>query len=203
MAVYLRQRQIHLAAEIEESRLELTAGELFAGVVVGDCVSQPCNPPAAATAAEELVHLREIEMALHFGLLHRIAKLPIRNDRRKVEQRAGDGRAGNAIHRSAIGRSQRTVAVGVDSGWDPSPPTWRGDVNAITAVFPQPPECRCRSMRKNRFWPAGEYRRHAMPVRAEQGMAHRENALMNPVHPADIHPPFNERLIKPEADELP
>jgi hypothetical protein len=56
------------------------------------------------------------------------------------------------------------VAVSSDAHWDSTSSTWRGDVDAVSAVFTKPPECGRGSMGQNRRRPAGENRSHAMSV---------------------------------------
>ncbi|HET8813462.1 MAG TPA: hypothetical protein VFM51_00715 [Solirubrobacterales bacterium] len=155
---------------------------------MSDRLSQPRDSPSSSAATEELVHCNEIELPLDFGLRHGISKLSTGDHRREIEQGAGNGRTGDAIHRGAIGRSKGAVAVGVDPRRHASSPSRRGDVNAVATVFPQSPKS-CRGpVGEHRFRTACDHRRHPVAVKGEKRMTHRVNALMHPMQPAGIDP---------------
>jgi hypothetical protein len=203
VAVHLGQRQSRIATKIQDPRLELETGELFARVVMGDRRPQASDTSPPPAAIQELSHRNEVEMSLGFGLGYGVSQLAKGDDGREIEKRPGHRGAGNAVDIRSVGPGERAVAVGVDSRRNAATAAGRGHIDSVAGVISQSPERRSRAMGENRLRTARNHRRHSMAMGGEQRVTDRIDAYVNAMEATRGNPSSNGTLMPAQLNQLP
>lgn len=137
-----------------------------------------------------------------FRLSQSPSQLPRRKDGREIQERPGNGGAGNAVKFGSVRRRQAPVSMGDDPDGTAPSAVRRHHMDCFVVRLPKTPEGRRRSMGKNGARTTREHSREEGRFRRRADVPHRIDASMYSVEAAGPPPSGNGPSVHSQSFEL-
>jgi hypothetical protein len=161
-------RQAERAAEREKPLLELAFGRRRPDVML---LEHPHHLPGRGPrriAGELVLDRAEIEHFEDLSLVEGTLEAATVDDIGEVQERAGDGRAGDVVRDGAVVSNERPRAMEVNARMSPARAARNGDFDVRAVATQEPVQGGGLAMAQHRAWASGEHRRHPPALAREQ-----------------------------------